>query len=76
MDARGRSWGSRRSASGRSGRDGVVTGAPVDATAAEPLDLAVMLEWGALARVDRDYRAVLAAAVHEQRTGGAVRVAG
>jgi hypothetical protein len=44
---------------------GVVTGAPVAAAAVAPLDLAVMLRTGALARVDEDYRAVLAGA-----TGG------
>jgi formyl-CoA transferase len=55
---------------------GVVTGAPVGAMAAAPLDLAVMLEWGALARVDQDYRTVLAAAVHAETTDGALRAAG
>jgi crotonobetainyl-CoA:carnitine CoA-transferase CaiB-like acyl-CoA transferase len=42
--------------------DGIVAQAPVGATAPAPLDLAVMLEWGALARVDDDYRTVLARA--------------
>jgi crotonobetainyl-CoA:carnitine CoA-transferase CaiB-like acyl-CoA transferase len=49
---------------------GVVTDAPVAAAAVVPLDLAVMLRSGALARIDGDYRAVLARATGGLSCGG------